>query len=411
MPNHSKSVALLGVLLFTLLSCVTTPSQHPQEPVDLAATTAYAVEHFLSPQDYIVSQFTHHQIVIIGEFHRLRHDALLVQKVLPALYKAGVYTLAIEFANYEDQASIDALTSARTYDERLARRIALNSLVSIGLGGYQEYCDLFKAAWALNQTLPPGDRKFRVLGLNDAIDWSSMKVTADRENPELRRLVLKDSSEKNWADRLSAEVISRNEKALVYCGIHHAFTGYQQPSAANRTFKGFITSRFGNHVYKILGKKAFTIYLHAPWYPRSGYEAEQLVLPADGMVDYLLAQLPPDKRSLGFDTAGTPMGNFTGTSSIYQSGYEDFRLSDFCDGYICQGFLTDYQPSTPIAGFVNEENLSFVRDHFPNPDFRNAQAHHFNQALASDTKVFQKLSRSALQAARAIYQTVRPYDE
>jgi len=43
----------------------------------------------------------------------IKHDPELVQALVPLLYKAGVYDLGIEFANYSDQALIDKLINAQ----------------------------------------------------------------------------------------------------------------------------------------------------------------------------------------------------------------------------------------------------------------------------------------------------------
>lgn len=388
--------ALGGALSLFLVGCASLSKLPYSTPSGLAQARTYLLEHHQTPVDYVVSKFEDHDLVFLGEFHRLRHDPLLVQKLLPALSARGVKNLVIEFANYADQGRIDKLVTDPQYDETLARSLCLNSLLSIGIGGYQEYCDIFKAAWAVNQSLREGEPRFRVLGVNNDNDWSVLVRPEDARDETLRLQAFRGQTERDWAERVLTEVIAKQEKALVYCGSHHAFTKYRQSSAGQ--------GRFGNVLFDQLGSRTFNIFLHSPWFPsEGGYDAPQLSLPCDGAMDFLLASLPPEKRSFGVDVAQTPLGEFPGTTSVYSRGYEDFTLADFCDGYICQGLLTDYEPVTPIPDFVNASNLALVRRGFPNPWFRTASASDFNGAIRHDADVYRRIFREGLSDANRIY--------
>lgn len=49
-----------------------------------------------------------------------------------------VYALAIEFALRKDQELVDKLITDEVYDDNLAKTISLNTLLSIGIGGYKD---------------------------------------------------------------------------------------------------------------------------------------------------------------------------------------------------------------------------------------------------------------------------------
>ena len=356
-----KSILPVLVLLtiFALFSCKTTcPVNRDENPLMYEAL-AYLQNNYISPEDYIIEKFKDHDVVILGEMHRIKHDPLLVQNLMPLLHKNGIYTVAIEFALYEDQSRIDKLVMAEEYDETLARSIHLNGFLH-GLGGYHEYCDIFKAAWRVNKDIPAGAQKMRVLGVNDRLYWSEVKNREDVNKAEIRKKVFKDFSEKNWADRVKKEVLDKGEKVLCYCGMHHAFSKYRQPVVSEGRFIRFGDVRFGNYLYEEKKDTVFTISLHYPWVSAEGYDKPP-VLPADGMLDSLLVSLPKDKLRFGFDTAGTPMGDFTAGSSLYKFGYDNFTLKDFCDGYICQGTFGDYEGVTAIKDFINETNIGKVK--------------------------------------------------
>lgn len=371
------------------------------KPDNLQECVDYINTHYMTPEDYVIEKFKTHNVVIIGEYHRVKHDVMLVQNLIPLLYANGIYTVAIEFASYEDQALIDRLITAADYDEQLARTISLHRLGSLGLGGYQEYCDIFKAAWKLNKTLTADARKMRVLGVNDTLDWSPVKKEADRDNPEIRRKVFKNWSEQHWAERVKTEVLDKNEKVLCYCGMHHAFSKYRQPVADKGKFIRFGDVRFGNYLYEIAKGTVFTISLHHPWVSIKGYEAPA-VLPVDGAIDVMLAALPADKRRFGFDTVGSPLGSLKAETSLYSCGYDRFTLSTFCDGYICQCPFTEYEGVTPIDNFIHEGNIGYVREQggYPFNTLSAAEINERNAAVALYLK--DTLLKSCIQAVKKI---------
>ena len=63
----------------------------------------YLKVHWMPPEDYVVSKFQNHDIVFIGEWHRVRHDPLLIQALIRRIYQAGIHNLGMEFADHTDQ--------------------------------------------------------------------------------------------------------------------------------------------------------------------------------------------------------------------------------------------------------------------------------------------------------------------
>lgn len=198
-------------------------------------------------------------------------------------------------------------------------------------------------------------------------------------------------TEKDWADVLVKEVLAGGDKALVYCGRHHAFTEYRQPRVARGKFYGFGDMRVGNYIFEKIGKRAITICLHAPWFSAEGYD-KPLVLAADGYIDAVLAVLEPSYQRVGFDIAGTPFGELPGETSVYKHGYRAFKLKMIYDGYICQGPLASYKGVTPIPGFVNESNLHEAQMQSPSPQFRKAKVEDFMSAIAEAADIPRQLS-------------------
>jgi Haem-binding uptake, Tiki superfamily, ChaN len=368
---------------------VCTPQTSPQLDTNTITTlTNYIKSHYQSPEDYVVSKFKNHDIVFLGEFHRIKHDPEFVQSLIPLLHDAGVNYLGYESARRRDQHLIDSLLNGPNYDEQLARLIIFKEFVH---WGYQEYVDIFKVAWRLNQSLSPGGREFRILGLNNSPDWSAIKTTEDRDKREVMSQVWHGETEDDWAKVLFDVVVSKGEKALVYCGSHHAFTEYRQPIVIDGRFVRFGDTRVGNAVFQRIGKRACTIKLHAPWISADGYDKPP-VHAADGYIDAMLERLEPQYQRVGFDLTGTPFGSLPGETSIYRFGYEHFTLDSIYDGYVCQGLLSSYKGVTAIKGFVNENNLEEARAQSPNPSMRKASAEDFYIGAAQDAEIPRRFS-------------------
>lgn len=343
---------------------------------------SYLDAHALSPEAYIVSKFNGHDVVVVGEMHRVKHQVEFVRDLIPALYDAGIYHLATEFGRREDQALIDSLLALPVYDEALAREINFRQFVH---WAYEEYVDIYRAAWQVNSRRPEGAPAFRILGMNDSPDWMHVKTQADRDNDAIKKLVWKGCSEEYWAQVVLNEV-ERGDKVLVYCGIHHGFTEFLQPIVTgDGEFIRHEDRRMGTYLHKAIGKRAITVYLHAPW--NEEHYSSRLYYPVDGTIDALMARLGSEYYPVGFDTRGSPFGGLSCERSVYGAGYEDLTLEMFCDGYVFFKPLSRHEGTTVIEGYYDDENIERARRGTPNPDFRDATAEDFQDGAESSANI------------------------
>lgn len=352
------------------------------EPKLQAELDAWLAERGKDPVDYVVGLFADHDVVFLGEQHRVKHDPLFVGSLIEPLYGAGVRTLAIEFGRREDQALIDSLANAGEWDEALARTIVFNQFV---VWGYREYVGVYRAAWEVNRSVGPDASRFKVLALGDSPDWSLIQKPEDRDNPEIMRRVWRGAGEEHWA-RVILDEVEAGEKVLVYSGIHHAISEYQQPIVREGEFVRFETTRMGNHVYDAIDKRAVTVFLHAPWSGPGGYD-DEMVHPADGVIDALMLNRSGGPYAVGFSLGDSPFGELRIENAVYRHGYDDFRLSQFADGWIYTKPISEYEGVTPIASWINETNIEMARLQMPNPDFRLASIGRFNAAIAQDANI------------------------
>ena len=157
------------------------------------------------------------------------------------------------------------------------------------------------------------------------------------------------------------EIVSKNEKALIYSGVHHAFTKYHQPkyNFEKDTLTGFNTTRMGNVIYDSLKERTFNIYLHGPWVSDKGWN-ELFVLPVNGVIDSVMNLF--DNKPVGFDVVNSPFGKITCDNSFYALGYPNFTLSQYCDGYIYLSAFKNFQPITMEENFITEKNIVKLKE-------------------------------------------------
>ncbi|MCK4413018.1 MAG: hypothetical protein KAY32_05705 [Candidatus Eisenbacteria sp.] len=366
--------------LFVFASCSADDFVNPP-PISTDLQTeldAWFAEHGRPPSDYVLGLFADHDVVLLGEQHRFRHDELFVQELIPLLHAEGVNTLATEFARRADQALADSLVVSLEWNEELGREILFRQFLP---WGYREYLDVFKAAWRVNRDRPAGTVPFRILGVNNALDYSHFKSEADWNDPEVWALVAGDQTEADWAVVVLAAV-EQGEKVLAHCGIHHAFTGFRQPRVVDGAFTEYGRLRFGNALRDVLGERAVTVYLHAPWNTASGYNAEY-VHPADGRLDAFMLTRDGGPFEVGFDVAGSPLADLPIKNAVYKHGHEPFTLAEFCDGWVYTKPLSEYEPVTYIESWINESNVARARANAMNARWRDFSVAQLNAGCRS----------------------------
>ncbi len=353
-------------------------------PQTLSPLASWARSGFRPPEDYILSCFRSHDIVFLGEFYKISQNVKLVSALIPRLYAAGVRNLGIEYALAEDQPRIDALLTAPSYSEAEARRITFRWIVT---WGFQEYIDLYRAAWEVNHGRPAGSPPFRIVALNVRQNWEYVKAERDMTDPEtVRKILANGVPDAFMAQVILREIAARGEKALIFCNMQHAFTRYREREyERNAAARGFPeTRRTGNIVREAVGDRAFTILLHAPWPDRRSPNG--LSYPAEGVLDALMDALPPDLQSAGFDTGGSPFGELPLRTGSLAEGYQGLTLSGVCDGYVLQGPIAKYTTVTPIEGFVPEGEGDYAVKNFPGPKPPGLTVAQVNQSIPDDVK-------------------------
>ena len=121
------------------------------------------------PGEYVVSKFATADVVLLGEDHAIKQNLAFVRSLIPLLYKAGVTNLVMEFGAEEDQAKLDALVTAPSFDDAVAKQLMFHYNT---MWSWLDYREIYKAAWDFNRHLAPGSKPFRILNMSYVFDWS-----------------------------------------------------------------------------------------------------------------------------------------------------------------------------------------------------------------------------------------------
>lgn len=294
------------------------------------------------PADYVLATAQRHRVVILGEFHWIRHDAALVRDLVPKLAGAGIRTLAVEPFPASEQDRIDRLLARSAWDAAEAMAV-----LRAGAWPYREYLQILEAAWKANRTAP-----LRVLALGPGDDWRRVLLPQGRTYDSF------------MADRVAA---AGDGRVLVYCGINHGFTRYQQPEMPRASRVEAFMDRMGNLLRRRFGEEVFLVMLHRPWQKRAG-PGWGYVLPLAGRIDCAADGGP----ARGFDIAGSAWAEAgIGADHYYGLGHPSLRLVDLADGYIWTAPVERTRIATliPLAEFAPDAAaLAEVAAHNPFSD-------------------------------------------
>lgn len=223
---------------------------------------------------------------------------------------------------------------------------------------HKEYMDIYRAAWALNHSLPKGAHKFRVVNLGPRIDYRFMPGADSIPKEDAKKAFPDGDFDEFMGHTILTEFVAKGQKGLIYSGAHHAFTRYKQPiyDWDSRKFVAFMDSRMGNIVYRQVPNKVFTVILHYPWWSRKAVDDVQY--PVGGAIDQAMSGFK--EQRVGFDVKGTPFGRLRDPDTAYSAGYDHFTLAMFTDGYILLGPFRDYRGCTVDPNFITAENFQEV---------------------------------------------------
>lgn len=378
----------LRFLLAPLLDPASTARREESED----AARVAQVRGARSPADYLISRFDTADVVLVGEDHAIAQDLAFVASLVPKLHAAGITNLVMEFGAAEDQAALDRLLTAPTYDAASARKLMFHYNV---MWSWKEYRNLYETVWSFNHALRPGERPFRIINMSYVYDWSGF--TGIRTPETMKRVFWRGAVDRFRADVISREVLDRGEKALVLTGTVHAFTRFSTPQTQSDA-DGFCeptANSLGNRLFRTYGARVTNVMFHQslPALPGQTRAFEQ---PGGGAVERIMNL--NGNRPIGFDLRGTPMGAIH-DYSYYALCDRDLTLGDLFDGYLFLVPFSDARAATPDPSFIDQTNIGQVMSQFPDPDWSNRPAT-VAQAKADLVEMARKINSRYAELAR-----------
>ncbi|WP_339736439.1 ChaN family lipoprotein [uncultured Sunxiuqinia sp.] len=357
MKGNIMDRKLLVLIIFTISFLnLYSQNQNYNEVVD------YLKENGRSPDEYLIGKFKQYDVILLAEDHAIRDNLLFVKEMIPKLYQNGVFTIGMEFGAREQQHQLDSLLSADEYDFQMARDI----MFAYNVGwAYQEYMDLYHAAWKLNRSLPGEAQKFRILNLSYQYDWSHFQGVRTPEN--MNQVFHKGTPDMYRAKVVEKEIIQEEEKILILTGTYHAFSKYQMPvySEYSDYFCDFNNRMLGNRLYKKYQGKVTSIALHQP-FPGKPNDKEGRQSPANGAVENIMGEL--DHQPMGFDLDSV-VGDLP-DNSYYSMGYPSFKVGQLFDGYIFLKPFSQLQGCEVDSQFFLGRDWEQIHSQIPDPDWR-----------------------------------------
>lgn len=313
----------------------------------------------LEPVNYVSNLFSSHEIVFVGHNLPSRKTGLFLQQLIPAVNKAGVYLLGIEWACMDDQSLLDELVNADQFDEGIAR----SALFRWGLRyhfAFVEYLDILRAVWAVNRTQASGSAPFRIVALDYDIDIEAVTDNADLLSPYAwEHLRPRGPASKHMADVLLTEFVRHGHKALVLTKTGNALTRMRRrphptmDQIDTQIVDGKVVG-CGNYVYSAIADRAATVLLHQPL--TADGEHGLFTLPADGYLDAAFARTNNPHFPVAFDVSSGSIGRLPCATSI-----DNGDISQLCNGWIFLERPKDVRGPTPLRGLVDETNIAEAR--------------------------------------------------
>ena len=292
--------------------------------VNCSTYLAYLEQYGKTPAEYILDKFKYHQIVIIGELHHVQQNLELLHELIPKLYEqAGVRFLGYEFFASSCQEDIDKLVNSKEYDSDLEKHIIRETAIRMGmLWPFQEYVDVFKIVWKLNQGIDDQSKRFRIVFMAPDSNWHDFHYGDKQQKRAMQVELMK--GDMYYAEPIMREFDRTGHKGLIWCGTTHAVTRLKgNPRRAPEL-------RCGGHLYKKYGGKVFQIMLHGFWYYRDRPTATDYAL--DGMLDNVLKE---HNKRIGFDIAESPFADIELPKDfIWFIDNPGATFGGYCDGYI-----------------------------------------------------------------------------
>jgi uncharacterized RDD family membrane protein YckC len=329
------------------------------EDADHAAFVEWLNEEGHNPVDYVVHTAATHQVTIFGEWHWVKDNLLFLNRIIPDLYhRAGVTCIAMEACVASDNARLAALVESERFDSELAMKIARSE--GWKAWGWKEYWDVFETVWRLNNSLPEGSKKMRIVGLDSEWDGPSFALVGAGDDgvqgpiwEKLRLFRLLDADIVRLAKRdelmawnVERETIMKGERAIVWVGAAHSHINYRHPGFISEGKVVTEFSRMGFLLHQKYGDDVFQILLHDGHYKS-----------LEGAIRSFIEHIAHHRqdRAVGFDVVGSPFALLRDSNALFFRHQPGVCYSDLTSGYVFLKPIQQQESCDWLEGYISED--------------------------------------------------------
>ena len=302
------------------------------------------------PYHFIADKFDTHNVVFVGEFHWHKQDATFINKLISYLYSTKkIRYFGWEFGAHEFQLQADSVVNAKEFDRKKAISIMRNSYYS---WNFEEYLQIFKTIWEINNKCAYEKDRMKFLQLN------SVYIEKDFQSKDtsIRFKAYRSGFDIVLPSIIDTAIMAKNEKILIYCGIHHAFTKYKTPLFL---FVKPNDLRAGANLFKKYHDKIYMTALGSAVPDKWTFinnllgKGPGFVFPFSGIFNQLYDTY---KKPFAVDANNGIFGDIKDYKSWYAyDKWNGLKLKDWCDGYIVLNSFEEVEPVTLINDWVTND--------------------------------------------------------
>jgi uncharacterized RDD family membrane protein YckC len=321
---------------------------------DHAGFIKWLEQNSKNPVEYAVETAAKHQVTIFGEVHEVKDYLVFLNEIIPELYyRAGVTCIAMGVCLAKDNEKINRLVTASEFDPELALEIARHQ--PWGIWGSKEYWDVFETVWKLNQKIPAGKKKMRLIGIDMKWDGPSMGLFTGGEGAKIKApiweklrilrlfddILLMLKRDELMARNIEKEIIEKGEHGIVWVGLNHSYTNYQQSIMVN----GKLVRKFnqmGMMLHQKYGDEIFQVAFHQYF---------------DSVMKDFIEKIMGKREHVpvAFDVADSPFGKLRDNCSQDYNSLPGLRFADKICGYIYLKPLKKLNKCQWLEGYVSKE--------------------------------------------------------
>ncbi len=292
--------------------------------------------------------------------HFRRQDVEFFNNLIPYLYHTKqIRKFGWEFGAMEFQNEVDSVVNANAFDRAKAIAIMRQSLY---YWNFEEYLQVFKTIWEINSQCKNPEERIKFLQLNHT--YVEKKFQSRDTAVSFPERVVK-GFDRTLFNIVDTAVMQKNDKILIYCGLHHAFTRYRTPFLF---FKKNGDIRGGEYLYNKYPDKVYMASFCFPspnkWFLLESAMSDgfpPFVYPFGGVFNQIYDKY---QKPFAVDVSNPVFGNIKEYQSWYAfDALSGIQLKDFCDGYIVLNSFSEIEPVHYIEDWVtNEGDLSEVKN-------------------------------------------------